>query len=296
MDLLPDSAALPIVPYIRESDFAVRPAYYFPFRKLLDYLFIYIRKGELHVVADGTSHRFEEGQFCLLQPGTVHDLRADGANETPFAHMDIFYEPQREKSFPTRPGQLDLASFAHLMQPRLNDFDGIAIPVLLQPQKPHLYRHLLLEMVESWQDRDPLSKLKAQAAATRLVHLVLQDHAHPAASKPGRPQLDWIPSYFSFHLADPLDIEELARRAHLSTSRFRAVFRERFGLPPHRYLMELRLEHARELLAGSDHTASQIADYCGFSSLSHFHHAFRARMGASPGAYREQSRKAGPAE
>lgn len=99
MDLLPDSAALPIVPYIRESDFAVRPAYYFPFRKLLDYLFIYIRKGELHVVADGTSHRFEEGQFCLLQPGTVHDLRADGANETPFAHMDIFYEPQREKAF-----------------------------------------------------------------------------------------------------------------------------------------------------------------------------------------------------
>ena len=59
MNLFSFSNTHPVVPYIRECDFATRSAYYFPCRKLLDYLLIYIQKGELTVVADGTDYRLQ---------------------------------------------------------------------------------------------------------------------------------------------------------------------------------------------------------------------------------------------
>ncbi|OAB28265.1 hypothetical protein PMSD_22280 [Paenibacillus macquariensis subsp. defensor] len=277
----------PIVPYIRESDFAVRSAYYLPFRKLLDYLLIYIQKGELTVIADGTTYVLEEGQFCLLQPGTVHDLQAFTHNATPFAHMDFFFHADREKSFPTKPGQIDIHSFQHLMQPRLNDFEGLSIPVLLAPNKPYLYRNLLMDMIDSWLEPNPLSKLKAQAIALQLLHHIIQDHSNPANLRSRHPHdLDWIPSYFSFHLAETLSIEDLAKRTNLSTSRFRAVFRERYGVPPHQFLINLRLDHAKELLSTTTYSIAKIAEFCGFSDVSHFTNRFRSRTGLSPGAFR----------
>lgn len=287
MNLFSFTNTHPIVPYIRESDFAVRSAYYSPFRKLLDYLLIYIQKGELTVVADGTKYQLQEGQFCLLQPGTVHDLQAFADNATPFAHMDFFFQADRDKSFPTKPGQIDLHAFQHLMQPKLNDFEGLSIPVLLEPSKSYLYRNLLLDMIESWLKPNPLSKLKAQTIATQLLHHIIQDHSNPDNLKSSHSHdLDWIPSYFSFHLAETLCIEDLAKRTNLSPSRFRAVFRERYGAPPHQFLINLRLDHAKELLSTSTYSIAKIAEYCGFSDVSHFTNMFRSREGLSPGAFR----------
>jgi AraC-like DNA-binding protein len=277
----------PIVPYIRESEYAVRPAYYFPFRKLLDYLLIYIRKGRLRVVADGAEHLFEEGEFCLLQPGTTHDLRGLDDNETPFMHMDIFYHPERERSFPTKPGQLDLTAYSHLMQPRLNHLDGLDIPVKLRPNSPHLYADLLLKMIEGWLAPDSIRKLEVQALGTQLVYAIIRDHAKKTIeASPNQHQLDWVDSYLSFHLAESISIDAMAKRAHLSPSRFRDVFRGRFGMPPHQYLISLRLQHAKELLTTTSNTMAAIAEYCGFSDVFHFAKTFKQHTGDTPGAYR----------
>lgn len=280
----------PIVPYIRECEYTgERGAYYFPYRRLLDYLIIYIRKGELHIVADGTNYVAKEGQFFLLQPGTVHDLRGHAPAQTPFAHLDLFYNKQRETSFPTRPGQTDLRRYRHLMQPRLNDFQGIHIPVILQPRQPASYSRLLQHMIGSWLAPSPLRKIAAQGAATQLFYEIIRDHAG-SDSLPGERthELSWIRSYLSFHLAEPLSIADMAQRAHLSPSRFREVFRERFDMPPHQYFIRLRLEHAAELLRTTDYSLIEIAEYCGFTDSSHMANTFRKHYGITPGAYREQ--------
>ncbi|MEK0315520.1 AraC family transcriptional regulator [Cohnella sp. 56] len=278
---------LPIVPYIRQCDFPVRAAYYSPKRKLLDYLMIHIKKGELRIEADGAVYRLGEGDFCLLQPGTTHDLSASAANETPFVHMDIFWHPERDRSFPTRPGQVNLEQYAHLMQPRLNDIPGISLPVVLHPSHSAKYAQLLNRMIADWLSPDLYGKLSAQACGTQLVHDILRDHARSDAARPtSAGGLDWVHSYLSFHLSDPLSIEDMARRAHLSVSRFREVFRQRFGLPPHQYLIRLRLAHAEELLRNTDLSLARIAEYCGFVDISHFANSFKTHRGMAPGMYR----------
>lgn len=277
----------PIIPYIREADFAVRRPWNVPARRLLNYLLIYVQEGRCLVQVEGDDYIFGQGEFGLIQPNTLHTLRGMTDTITPCAHMDIFYNPEREQSFPTRPWQTDLGTFGHLMQPRLDNLEGVSVPVRLEPSQLARFRETMLKMVGVWQQRDAISRLEAQLLATELVLLRLKDYSSPPASAPQRSQsLDWLTSYLLFHLSEPLLVEDMARRAHLSPSRFNAVFRQRFGTSPHQYLLRLRVQHAQELLNSTDFTLQKIAEYCGFADVHHFSKAFRKVTGLSPGAYR----------
>jgi transcriptional regulator GlxA family with amidase domain len=55
-----------------------------------------------------------------------------------------------------------------------------------------------------------------------------------------------------------------------------------------RYLLELRLEKARALVASRSMPLIAIAELCGFSTHAHLSNAFRSRFGVSPSAYRRE--------
>ena len=80
--------------------------------------------------------------------------------------------------------------------------------------------------------------------------------------------------------AGPLTIEEIAAEACLSPFHFMRTFRRAFGVPPHRYLVDLRLERACALMGR--YPLHVLAVLSGFSDLSAFSKAFRARYGVAP--------------
>jgi AraC-like DNA-binding protein len=278
------------VPYVRQSDYAVRNPWKYGYRKLLDYLLVYVQEGECRFHVDGTDYPLTSGDFCLIQPGSLNRLEGMTETITPYAHMDLFYNPDREESFPTLVGQTDLTPYAYLLQPRLNDLPGVDIPVKLKPRNPIDFRDKMLQMIASWLGQDPLGPLKAQHYATELALMILEDHMEQRALETNAlPPLNWITSFFSFHITEPLTVEMMAERAHLSPSRFNDVFKSRFGMPPHKYLRQLRIHHARELLATTTYDQAQVAAYCGFADVHHFSKAFKRQTGLSPGEYRKKA-------
>lgn len=281
-------AKTPIVPFIRQADFAIRKPWFVPERKLLDYLLIYVQEGTFIATVNGKEHRFEGGDICLIQPDWTLTLEGVTDTITPFVHMDIFYNPLREQSFMTRPGQSDLAEYRHLIQPRLNDLQGIEIPVRFAPGQPVQFREKMLRLVQLCQHMNPLAQLEAQNVAAELVLLILKDHLkeqdQPADSKQ---MMNWITSYMSFRISEPLTVSEMARRANLSPSRFTVVFRDHFGMSPYQYLLHLRVRHARELLATTTFSNQEIADFCGFSDIYHFSKSFKRFTGQPPSRYRK---------
>jgi transcriptional regulator GlxA family with amidase domain len=98
--------------------------------------------------------------------------------------------------------------------------------------------------------------------------------------------LAWVPAYLAFHIGEPLSVADMARRAQLSPSRFAALFRQCFGLPPHRYFLRLRIEYAQNLLRSTDLSLQEIADCCGFADVHHFSKAFKRIAAVPPGAFR----------
>ena len=92
-------------------------------------------------------------------------------------------------------------------------------------------------------------------------------------------------------LAEPLSLDVLAAGAGLSRYAFLRRFAAAYGMTPHAYLVHLRLERAKELLA-RDHLA--VTDVClevGFSSLGSFSALFARRTGESPLGFRRRARR-----
>ena len=91
-------------------------------------------------------------------------------------------------------------------------------------------------------------------------------------------------------LGGDLSLEDLARACNLSESTFLRAFRETVGKTPHQFLMAERVEKARNLLAFSDMSISEIAGICGFADQSHFTRVFSRLVGAAPGTWRRSRR------
>ncbi|HEY4245966.1 MAG TPA: AraC family transcriptional regulator [Lacunisphaera sp.] len=97
------------------------------------------------------------------------------------------------------------------------------------------------------------------------------------------------------HLAEnhttAVNVEALSRRLGVAYSHFRREFREHTGFAPWKYVMHLRLTHARRLLASGDATLDDIASRLGFSSAFHFSAAFKQVYRLSPDRWRRQLRR-----
>jgi AraC-like DNA-binding protein len=83
-----------------------------------------------------------------------------------------------------------------------------------------------------------------------------------------------------------ISIAQLASECGLSSSHFARAFRQATGRPPHRWLLERRIETAQGLLLNSQLPLREIAKACGFSDQSHLTRAFTRIVGTSPGAWR----------
>jgi AraC family transcriptional regulator len=95
-----------------------------------------------------------------------------------------------------------------------------------------------------------------------------------------------IAQYIDEHLLDDVSLATLAELAQLSPFHFLRVFKQSFGLPPHRYMSRLRIERAKSLLADPAMSVTQIGSHLGFSETSSFTTTFRKHTGLTPTAYR----------
>lgn len=98
--------------------------------------------------------------------------------------------------------------------------------------------------------------------------------------------MDRTLAYIEENYASPLNVRELAHVAHFSQYHFIRVFRKTFHETPHQYLVRRRLDQAKELLACSERSVTEICFEVGFESPSSFSTLFRKVVGWSPSVYR----------
>ena len=89
--------------------------------------------------------------------------------------------------------------------------------------------------------------------------------------------------------AQPLDVEALARGAHMSSGHLSREFKLAYGESPYGYLMTRRIERAMALLRGSDLSVTEICFAVGCSSLGTFSTRFTELVGVPPSIYRRDS-------
>lgn len=97
-------------------------------------------------------------------------------------------------------------------------------------------------------------------------------------------QIQQALDYLHANLAQDISLDQLAQSVNLSPSHLRRLFKQATGLAPHQYLLQLRVNRAKELLLTRSFSVGEVAAEVGFADQSHLHRHFKRIFGVTPKA------------
>lgn len=100
-------------------------------------------------------------------------------------------------------------------------------------------------------------------------------------------QLDKALAYIDDNISSDIDLNTIAKTAHMSRSYFSTIFKEMNGLTPWEYIINKRGELAAHYLTSTDFSILDIACKCGFNNTANFNHAFKKVTRKSPSDFRK---------
>lgn len=99
--------------------------------------------------------------------------------------------------------------------------------------------------------------------------------------------IEEIITHIHENYSQQLSVAHLAKQYGLSSKRFGELFQMHIGITPIRYLTELRIKRAKELLRTCDCSVKQVAEYVGYSDNLYFSKVFKKQTGFSPSEFRD---------
>lgn len=192
--------------------------------------------------------------------------------------------------------RVDSEAMARKMR-ALTGIDSISRVALEQPHVSSTARHHLLHQsvhhfaieVDHFGNNLPALIRTELEQGLILRFLMYSDHEYVALlnSTPllaSSHQLSKLEDYIYSNWNKPLDIESLTDIADVSGRTIYRMFREHHGCSPHKFIENVRLRRARELLLmdTDSNTVTGVAYLCGFSNLGHFSRAYRSLFGELP--------------
>ena len=99
----------------------------------------------------------------------------------------------------------------------------------------------------------------------------------------------FVEQYINNHYQEDITLELLSEKTYMSKFYLVHAFKQYKGVSPINYLIQLRVQQAKELLETTNYSIAQISDSCGFSSQSYFSQVFKKACGMTPNAYRKSS-------
>lgn len=131
-------------------------------------------------------------------------------------------------------------------------------------------------------------RLTSSALARRGLGMLLSSHGRERAVEPAphaaRPEVARAREVLSARLLDPPTLDELAAQLGIGPFALSRAFRAAYGLPPHAYLNQVRVDRARALLVAG-RRLGEVAAEVGFADQPHLTRHFKRHLGVPPGAY-----------
>jgi len=140
-------------------------------------------------------------------------------------------------------------------------------------------------------NRPALQQILAGATSNLMGLYYSAQQAQPTAEAQNTNAIEVAITRIQNDFGRNLDMQHLAQELGVSYSWFRHTFTAHTGLSPHQYLLELRLVHARNLLAETDLPIKEIATQTGFEDELYFSRLFRQKLSLTPSQWRNRNRR-----
>ena len=252
-------------------------------RIIFDHELVLVAGGTAEYVTADAKLTLTAGDLLFIPPFEPHRISGSDDLEHVAVHFDLAPDVPKFSSDPSRRRPYEV---------RLTG--GLAIPRLTKCLPGSESRQAIDELLRQWTSDQPPAPLAARVQLLRvLVHLLSRQQAAATAPSlvPGelrnRERVERATRFNHEHLAEPIDVDQLAELAGLSPSHLTRLFREHTGHAPMDYLRRARVQQARQLLGDVDLSIKEIAARVGFDDPYHFSKTFHRLDGLPPSLYRE---------
>lgn len=227
------------------------------------------REGSRHQTA-----RVVPGEFTLIGAGVPHEVRYEGAEV-----LAVSLAPEMVSRVAQEVAGSTAADRLELITRNSGGSD---------PQIERIARLLQTEMEAGYPSGRLFGDAIGQALAAHLItHYTSSPAAAPEdAARLSPRQLRQALDFIEENLAGDISLPQIAQAAGLSPFHFARQFKATVGVPPHAYLLERRIERARQLLTGTSLSIAEIAIRVGFANQSHLTRHFRRLTGTTPARFR----------
>lgn len=230
-----------------------------------------VTAGQSTYVNGKTEQRISAGSVVLMNPGDVH--ACNPLDDQPWAYV-MFY--------------VDARWLGELQRDLGRNPAGIFQPIeVMETRHAGLFAGLngLWALLN-----DPRADTlqKQSAVVSYFTRLLLTLNPAPAQEKPISPRLEKAAAYITEHCTRGLRLEDICSAANLSASYLIRAFEQHYGMTPHAFLINRRIQFARTQLKKGQLIAD-VALQAGFADQAHFQRAFKKYLAATPGQYLQPS-------
>lgn len=266
--------------------------------KDIDYVFTYIASGSADFIVEGNKYILGAGSVIIMPPYMTHIILSHGKEPLVqyIMHFDFYEEQERrtlihkdiledeEYRMPISEREREICPdvlIADIPEAERNDMVRRYLGLLREFQEKRKGRELLMKadclglLISTMRNRRDLKEVTEGERRSKTKAWV---HIEQAVEFINRSDL-----------AEGPDNESIARAAGVSPNYLTKVFQEYIGVSLHKYVMNLKVEKAQQLLLTGKVNITEAAGMTGFSSIHVFSKTFKSVMGISPSEFINQS-------
>lgn len=245
-----------------------------------------IERGTAVVSVDGQSYTMEPGEGIFINSSALHSVCDKG--DTDCCLRSIVFHPRLVGA------GLDSVFWQSYVQPVLSN-TGLRC-VLFKPGttwNDDALRYILTAWTACAEEPDGY-ELRVRSALSELAFLLVS-HCPAGQMRPtekalrNEGRIKTMLRYIQEHIHEELTIANIAQSASVSESECLRCFRDMLGTTPIRYVRQLRIQRAAELLESTSLKIAEIGALCGFQEMSYFSKSFRDIRGCTPKEHRHKT-------
>ena len=230
-----------------------------------DYHFLYIKSGFVIVTLNNKTILAKEGQCIVFFPGVAQDYSFLKENNacTYYLHFTGIAASEAMGCFTDQSTKI------------YNIINKTS------------FEEIFHRLIRTHDLQEPLYTLEENCYLLRLITLLARLNNSPQLPK-GKNNVIAVTEYIYEHFSEDIDFHQHAENLYLSYSHFVHLFTKYTGFSPHKFLLKVRIDKAKDLLMHTQLNICEIATHIGFSDPLYFSRLFRKYLGLSPSDYRSK--------
>jgi len=231
----------------------------------IDYSFIYVLEGIGYCEIDNIKYKVPAGSLML-------------------------YFPKEEQNYGFIKDDNSIILWSHFSGTACDTLIecGFKTPTIVNVCDRKQFESAFIKMIAAFYKKNEYSEMLTAGYMAVLISLVAQSNLNNAKNnlKFSNEKLEKVLAEMLIHYNLPINIKKYAEYCNVGEDHFIRIFKAYTGLPPYNYQLQLRINHAIELLENTPMTISECAEEVGFGDAAYFSKIFKRFTGKSPSYYK----------